>query len=70
MKTRETHLKLAILGGDAHSLNFFKVPVWLFHFFSGSFQAVYNKKMYSSPTISYFFLYELFLLALNECCLY
>ena len=28
------------------------VPVWLFHFFSGSFQAVYIKSMYSNPTIS------------------
>ena len=28
------------------------VPVWLFHFFSGSFQAVYTKSMYSGPIIS------------------
>ena len=28
------------------------IPVWLFHFFGGSFQAVYTKSMYSGPTIS------------------
>ena len=27
------------------------VSVWLFHFLSGSFQAVYMKSMYSGPTI-------------------
>ena len=34
---------------------FFKVLVWLFHFVNGSFQAVYSKRMYSSPKISSFF---------------
>ena len=30
------------------------VPVWLFHFVSGSFtDAVHSKNMYSSPAISY-----------------
>ena len=28
------------------------VPVWLFQFFSGSFQAMYTKSMYSGPTVS------------------
>ena len=28
------------------------VPVWLFQFFSGSFQAIYTKSMYSGPTVS------------------
>ena len=28
------------------------VPVWLYHFFSGSFQAVYTKSMYSGLIIS------------------
>ena len=30
-----------------HFISF--VPVWLFQFFSGSFQAVYTKSMYSGP---------------------
>ena len=34
-----------------HFISF--VPVWLFQFFSGSFQAAYTKSMYSGPTISY-----------------
>ena len=33
-----------------HFISF--VPVWLFQFFSGSFQAVYTKSMYSGPIIS------------------
>ena len=33
-----------------HFTSFF--PVWLFQFFSGSFQAVYKKSMYSGPIIS------------------
>ena len=34
------------------------VSVQLFHFFSGSFQAVYIKSMYSGPTISFVNLVE------------
>ena len=35
-----------------HFLSF--VPVWLFHFVSGSFKvAVHSENMYSGPTISY-----------------
>ena len=33
-----------------HFISF--VPVWLFHFFSGSLQAMYTRSMYSGPTIS------------------
>ena len=33
-----------------HFISF--VSVWLFHFFSGSFQAVNTESMYSGPTIS------------------
>ena len=33
-----------------HFISF--VPVWLFQFFSGSFQAVYTKSMYFGPIIS------------------
>ena len=37
-------------------LYFYEVPVWRFCFLSRSFQAVYTKGIYSSPTISSFFL--------------
>ena len=50
-KTKETRLKMAILGGDTH-LFFFSVR--LFHFVSGSFQALFTKSMYSGPTIPFF----------------
>ena len=59
-KIGETHLETAILGGDTH----FFVPVCLFHFVSGSFQAVYIKSMHFIPIVSsFFFLCELLLFA-------
>ena len=33
-------------------LNKFFLPVWLFRFVSGSFQAVYTESMHSGPTVS------------------
>ena len=60
MKTGETRLeRTVILGSDA-------VLKSLFHFVNGSFQAVYTKRMYSSPII---LVCQLLLLAQNKCYL-
>ena len=59
--------KPAILGGNTYL--FLIVPVWLFYFVSGSFQAFYTKRMYSSQTISFFFSLNCFCLHKTSCLL-
>ena len=45
-----TMVSLSDWKASFHCISFFSV--WLFPFFSGSFQAVYTKSMYSGPTTS------------------
>ena len=48
----------------------FKLPVWLFYFFSRSFQTVYTKRMYSSPKYIAFFFFSVNCFCLHKMSIF